>query len=436
MTTLDRKCLINARFGRLLSACMSLIALAGCGLLPVVTTGGATAPAAASGTPAPTLPPPQIVEVTLTPIPAPATTALPIPTQPTPLPDAVSPDIPPLRGSFDVYLSAPDDRGDQLLRWVSTVTGEKVTEITIRTDDGQAVRAGQFVYFLQPGTRIPQRANTAGAVQPVTFASPPPGTAYYQFLPSATGQFAAWIAVDAAGSYTISVAGTDGSNARPVSSAALQAGERITLLRVSNDGRRIFYDRRPAGLTHQTLFSGRYDLYVVDTDSRLVTQLPGEPACGEALLCDAHISADGAYLVRTLPADRFQQPVVVTNLVSSVVLAYFEPIPAPSGFITEVGYPYFTPGGELIYLDAYGPTGLETYRLQWANIVTGEQRMIAELGRDRHRPLGWAANGGRLLTTREPGLYDTWQINVEDGSMRQIAAMLFLGHIDEPPPAP
>jgi len=346
-------------------------------------------------------------------------------------------DAPPRTGSFDVYLGAPDESGRQLLRWVDSRTGEKVTEIAIRTDDGLATRAGQYVYFYAPGTREPQRANTAGVVQPVSFAAPTPGVTYYEFLPSATGDFIAWLSVGVDRVFTIRLASADGSNARQVGGDTLLAGETVHLIRVANDGRRVFFDRRPSQITYQTIFNPRYDLYVLDGITGQVARLPGEPACGEARLCDAHISSDGSVLVRTLPPSAaYQQPVVVTNLISGYPLARFAPEGIPAGAAFEIGYPFLTPGGELIFVESYGPPQLERFVLVWGNIVTGEQRVVAELGYDRHRPLGWAADGVTLLTTREPDYYDTWQINIESGAMRQIAAMMFLGHIEQPPSVP
>ena len=186
----------------------------------------------------------------------------------------------------------------------------------------------------------------------------------------------------------------------------------------------------------ETRFSTRYDIYLIDILTNQTIHLPGEPACGESFVCDAHISSDGAFLIRMLPASLYQQPVVVTNLGTSVVLARFTPPATPAGYTLEIGYPFLTPGGELVYMQAYGPPQLESYRLVWANIVTGDQHVIVDLGHEKHRPLGWAADGINLLTTREPLQYDTWQINTETGSFRQIAGMMFLGHVQEPPTSP
>jgi hypothetical protein len=344
--------------------------------------------------------------------------------------------VAPIKGSFDIYLGAPDSSRNQLLRWVDTVSGQKITEITIRADDQTIVRAGQYVYFYQPGTRAPRRVNTAGSIEPVPFADPPSGTEFYQFLPSATGNYVAWLIVATNNTFSIHIAGANGTDARQVGGATLLAGETVKLLRVSNDGGRIFFDRRPAGITYETRFAARSDIYLLDTLTGQTSHLPGEPACGESLLCDASVSSDGAFLIRTLPASLYQQPVVVTNLLTSVVLARFTPPEAPSGFSLEVGYPFLTPGGELVYAQAFGPPQLESYRLIWANIVTGDQHVIVDLGHEKHRPLGWAADGVTLLTTREPLQFDTWQINTQSGSLRQIAGMLFLGHVEEPPPSP
>jgi len=365
--------------------------------------------------------PPTAIPETLAPTEPPAATLTQVPA-----------DTPPKQGSFDVYLGAPDPQGNQLLRWVDSRSGEKITEISIRADDQSAVRAGQYVYFYAAGTRDPQRVNTAGAIQPLTFAAPTPGAKSYQFLPSATGNYIAWVTVLPDSQYRIHLSGADGIYADQIGGDTLLPGETIKLLRVSNDGQRVFYERRPASVTHQPLLGGKYDIYLLDTRSNQVLHLPGEPACGEALICDAHVSADGAFLIRTLPIGSAPEPVIVTNLVTSVVAARFAPPQTPSGFTLEVGFPFLTPGGELIYEQAYGPPQLENYRFIWANIVTGEQRVVVELGHDKHRPLGWAADGINLLTTREPN-YDTWQINVETGAIRQIAGMLFLGHIQEPP---
>ena len=343
----------------------------------------------------------------------------------------VAPDTPPLRGSFDVYLGAPTEGGTQSLQWLSTSSGVPITEIQIRTDDGTAMRAGQYIYFLAPGSRQPRRANTAGAIQDVAFAAPPLGTSYYEFLPSATGDYLAWLIVAPDRTFTIHVADETGSDVRQVAGDTLLAGEQVHLVRVTNDGLQIFYDRRPEAITHDPLFNQRYDIYMVSVVNNGVIRLPGEPGCGETLVCDAHISPDGAYFVRLLPS-QFTEPVIVTNLVSSVQIARFPAAEAPPGTTLQVGYPLLTPGGELIYIEALGPPDLATYRLVWADLVSGDQRIVVDLGHERHRPLGWASDGISLLTTRDPDLYDTWQINTETGAIRQIASLMFLGHIVEP----
>ncbi len=352
-------------------------------------------------------------------------------------PDAAQMPIPgdtkPLAGSFDVYLGAPGPDGGQLLRWVDSKTGQKATEILIRAEGTEAVRAGQYVYFHAPNNRHPRRVNTAGAVEGLPFANPASSASLYQLLPSPTGYFLAWLAVSADGlSYTIGASSWDGQGAREVVQGTLEPGMTARLIRVSNDGQKIFFDLVPGELTDQALFNGWYDLHMLDVSRGWVIQLPGEPACGDMRICDAHVSLDGAFLVRTLPPDSAGSPVVVMNLVSGVVVARFGPQDIPRGAAFELGYPFFTPGGELIFLEAYGPPGLENYLLVWANLVTGEQRLVADLGSEQYRPLGWADDGITLFATREPDAYDTWQINVETGKKRQIAGMLFLGHIEQP----
>jgi hypothetical protein len=431
---------------RLLAAVLAMCAVIGCAL-PFTEAASPTPSSEPTGTLLPTLAP---IQPTESPSATPTGAAAPLEgAEPTTAPtgEAAAPtpqastgpagtEVPPTKGSFDVYLGPPNDQGFQLLRWVSTNTGEKVTEISIRTDDEKAVRAGRYIYFYASGTRAPQRVNTSGIVQPVTFANPPAGAQYYQFLPSATGDYLAWVVVQSDSVYRIYLSDADGTDVRQVGGDTLVSGETIRLLRVTNDGSRIFYERRPPGIAHEPLIPGKYEIHVLTVASSVVSTLPDEPACGETLVCDAHISPDGAIIIRTLPPSRFAQPVVVTNVMTSSVLARFAPLETPGGFTVDIGYPFLTPGGEMVYLQAYGPANLEQYRLVWANIVTGEQRVVAELGYDQHRPLGWAADGITLLTTREPAMFDTWQINVETGEMRQIAGMLFLGHIEEPPLTP
>lgn len=446
------RCMVRTRWPGLCLGAATFILMVGCQVLPVgmgnntqgseetltLTVTTETSVVAPAETPSQSAPVPY-ADRTQPPTanPTATTEATPTPTTPpaseTP---AIPPDSPPKLGSFDVYLGAPNDSGLQALLWVNTSTGETATEIQIRADDQDIVRAGQYIYFYAPGTREPRRANTAGAIQTLTFAAPPFNAVSYQLMPSATGNFLAWLSVDSGNVFTISFAASDGTNVHQVGGDTLLPGETVRLLRVTNDGRRIFYERRPASVTHQTLFNARYDLYMLDVSSGQVLHLPGEPACGEAFVCDAHVSADGAYLVRTLPPRANTQLIIVTNLVSSANVARLSPIGIPPGAAYEIGYPFLTPGGELIYEVAYGALGLERYLWVWANLVTGEQRVLAELGTERHRPLGWASDGLTLLTTREPDVYDTWQINTETGAMRQIAGMLFLGHIVEPPPAP
>ncbi len=339
----------------------------------------------------------------------------------------------PLLGSFDVYLGAPDSNGRQVLVWLDINTSQPVTQIAVQTADGTAIRAGQFVYFHAYGTRRPQRVNSAGAIEPLSFANPPEGSSFYQLLPSANGDWLAWASVSREGdSLTVHASAWDGHDAHRVAVIPVEPGTTVRLIRLTNDGQKVFYALQPPQLADQTLFNARFDLYVLDTHSGVIAHLPGEPACGENLVCDAHISPDGAYLVRTLPPSSVAAPVVVTNLVSGAVIARFEPLDVPPSVTYELGYPFFTPGGELVYTEAIGPPDLAEYRLVWANVMTGEQRLIVNLGNDRHRPLGWTGGGFVLLTTREPGYYDTWQIDIRDGSIRRIAALLFLGHVEVP----
>lgn len=377
-----------------------------------------------TSTPRPT----ATASATLTPTPTATSMPTPVPTEALALTPTA---VPPLRGSFDVYLSAPDEDGQQTLVWIDILTGAVAARTTIRTDDGYAIRAGQYVYFHAYGTRYPQRANTAGAVEPVRFAYPPAGSEHYQLLPSANGQWLAWASTGRGGTYyEISLAAQDGSGARVVLRGESAPGTALTLIRVTNDGRQVFLSMQPADVADTTLFNARYDLHVVDTLTGTDTRLPGEPACGVTLVCDGHISPDGAYLARTLPPTDTAEPAIVTNLVSGQVIGRFAPLQVPPGSAYEVGYPYFTPSGDLIYTEAIGTPGLENYLLVHANLVTGEQRVIADLGQRRHRPLGWTGEGFVLLTTREPGAYDTWQIDIRSGMVRQIASLLYLGHIE------
>lgn len=366
----------------------------------------------------------------------PTATIIEVTSAPTPTVATESPRIPPRFGAFDVYLGAPDEDDNQLVQWIDENSGVAITEVEITALDQQAVRAGQFVYFVAAATNRLTRINTGGYVQTLTFASPPADAAFYDYALSATGNYLAWVIVKQSGEYTISISDIEGAQVRTLASGTVAAGDQMRLVRVTNDGLKVFYDHLPATITRRSLFRGLYSLSMIDVASSQSILLPTEPACGEIFVCDAHISPDGAFLIRTLPPTRYRQPIVVTNLVTSVILRQFAPPEADTIFPVDVGYPFFTPGGEMVYVEAYGPTGLESYRLIWANILTGEQRIVAELGAAPHRPLGWVANGTKLLTTREEGWYDTWQIDLATGDMQQIAGLMFLGHIQEPPPQP
>lgn len=394
------------------------------GFPPVIET-----PTEAPATP--TLPPsPTVVEISNTEVVTDTVTLTPAVTEvtATPLPSG----LPPLPGSFDVYLGAPAGDGTQFLRWMSTSTTQKVSEIAIKTRDGRAIRAGEYVYWVDADNQ-PMRANTAGSVEVLEFARPAGGAAKYQLLPSATGGFLAWLSVALDGvAYSIYVASSDGNSVSQAATGQLDPGTDIELIRLTNDGGRLFYDIRPAQPALSTLFNPRHDLYAIILNTGEVTRLVGEPACGENAVCDGYISPDGSYLARTLPPDVAAASMVVTNLDTKHAVARFEALGVPTGAAYQIGYPFFSPGGQLVYMVAYGAPGLESYHLVLANLVTGEQTLVAEFGPDRHRPLGWTADGGWLLTTREPGLYDTWQINIETGEMRRIAGLMFLGHIEVP----
>jgi hypothetical protein len=384
--------------------------------------GATTAPAATStplpptATPMPTQPPTQ----------PPSPTPEPEPTlSPTAQPEAAAATAIP--GSFDVYVSAPAETGGvQLLRWDSVETDNTITTITVEAAEGSIIRAGDFVYWLGAETNQPTRANTAGATQTLDFAAPPAGVTQYDFLPSALGEYLAWLSVSE-GVYRVHLARADGSDSRIIAEGEAAEGIRFELVRVTDDGSQVFFDQRPDNVV-DSLFGGYYDLYVANATSGEVAQLPGEPACGQFIACGGHISRDGAFLVRTLPSGLSVNPVIVTNLVSGQAIARLPAETVPQGAQFTLGDPIFSPGGELVYMAGYGPPDLEQYQIVFADLVSEEQRVVANLGAERHRPLGWTGGGLLLLTTRQ-GLYDTWQFDIVDGSSRQIASLLFVGTV-------
>jgi hypothetical protein len=185
-------------------------------------------------------------------------------------------------------------------------------------------------------------------------------------------------------------------------------------------------------VTHQTLFNSRYDLYMLEVATSRVVHLPGEPACGEALVCDAHISGDGAYLVRTLPSSTSDRPVVVINLTTGGIVAQFEPVAIPAGAAFEIGYPFLTPGGELIYEQAYGPLGLEQYQLVWANLVTGEQRILADLGSRASPAFGMGCGWNYTLDHPRARSFRYLADKYRDGSHPTDCRDAIPGHVQEP----
>lgn len=426
---MSRRRAVRAAHSALLLAALAALLLTGCTPPDVPLVNAQAEQVTETQTPSTT--PSSTPTVTASPVPT--STALPA----TPEATASPTPIPELPGSFDAYLSAPDGAGEQLLRFFSNESGQLVTEVSIRPDDGRAVKAGQYVYFHARGSRAPQRVTSAGYVQPVLFAEPLNGATDYQLLPSANGAWLAWVSVGAdRSSYILELARADGSERRMVATGDMERGAELDLIRVTNDGQAVFFSLRPPNVPDDTPFHARHDIYQLNVGNGTLRRLPGEPACGEDRACDAHISPDGAYLARTLPPISAPAPVVVTNLFTDTVIGRFAPgdvTPLPA---YTVGYPMFTPGGELIYTAGTGGPELTTYFLVWANIVTGQQRIIAELGGTRHRPLGWTGEGFVLLTTREPDFYDTWQIDLRDGTIRQIASMLYLGTVEVPASAP
>ncbi len=386
--------------------------------------------------PAPT-PSPTYVKPTALPA-----TELPSPTEPptdTPTPEPTSTETPtpqptatllgPVYGTFDVYFSAPaDDEGRQLIRWLDVGSGAVVGEVLDFISEGTVHRGGEAVYYVN-GDDIPIRMNSRGETERLTFAAPPVAYEYYEFLPAANGHWLAWVTGSLSeGSFIISISSRDGLDAHILYHGQSVPGARVHLLRVTNDGKSIFYDLIGPDVREPGVFGGASEVHQLSTESALDTLLPGEPAC-ENRFCPAHISPDGAYFARGLPVFDVSQPLVITNLVSGNVLTRFAIPRELLGRVLTVGYPVFTPGGELVYEVELGPLGGESYMLVFANIVTGEQRVLADLRTTPHVPLGWSADATSLLTARR-GLFDTWQTPL-DGSRApvQIAGMRFLATI-------
>lgn len=341
--------------------------------------------------------------------------------------------LPPIPGSFDVYIGAPDEEGSQTLRWIDVFSDVTFSTASIKPAPGSVIRAGRYIYYQEAGTLQPFRINTAGSIEPLSFATPIPGGAESQLLPSATGEFLAWVGVAPDGTrYTISLARQDGTDITVLQEGPLEPGSSIRLIRVTNDGQRIFFDIRPPDVRYPTLFDGFYEVRLIDTFNRREIGIPGEPACGELLACPAHVSPDGTYFARTLPQGQSNLPIVVTNLVTSTIVGQFPIIDTVApGARFEAGSPIFTPGGELIYIVGVGAPGLERYQLVLVDLIASEQRLLYDFGTNSHRPLGWAGEGFQLLTTRATE-YTTWQTDIRTGDTRSIAGLLFLGTIQQP----
>jgi len=342
--------------------------------------------------------------------------------------------VPVFEGAYEVYLSEPNDSGEQTLHWQNVLSRVVVTDVNLNPLHDAAFRSGRYIYYIEERTFRPIRINTAGYSEPVSFALPPADAAGYQLIASSNGDYLAWLIVGADGSsYFVYTAFVDGSGERIVQQGKLEPETSIELLRISNDGRYVFIDKRPDSAVPEADFPGAYDIWVIDTRVNTEEQVSGEPACGENIMCGAYISPDGALLARTLPADSFAAPIVVTNIFSSTVIGRFVPENAPLTGVWQVGLPIFTPGGELVYMMSYGPTGTENYAIHFVNLVTEEQRKIAELGVIQQIPVGWATDGFNLLTTGRDDVYETRQIDIRDGRFRYVSPNRYLGIVNEPP---
>lgn len=370
----------------------------------------------------PTEVPTETVEPTLTASPAPTLTET---AQPSPSPVMIEP----LLGTFDVYVGASaGEAGEQLIRWVDVGTGRTVTERSVLIKPESVNRAGERITYVTPAD-IPVRMNSAGDQEQLLYAAPVGPHDYYEFLPSANGRFYAWVwGVIADGSYAIGFAYQDGSIAGVIHSGQAEPGSQVNLLRTTNDGLSVFYDLIGPDVRPAAALGGVYEIHQLSVASGAESALAGEPACANRF-CPAHISPDGAYLARGYAVFETSQPLIVYNLVSGNVLTRFAIPRELQGRVLSIGYPVFTPGGELVYVVELGPLGGETYELVFANIVTGEQKVIARFLSTLYTPLGWTANARAILMTRADA-YEAWQIPL-DGSAApaQIAGMRFIATI-------
>jgi hypothetical protein len=218
----------------------------------------------------------------------------------------------------------------------------------------------------------------------------------------------------------------DGQNLRVLPGRPLlpvQATHRLSMLGVSNDGQRVFFDSEfPVTLPEEQLFKGyqRINAYVEQVQGYF--DLPGEPNC----ICPALITRDGQTFMRLKPAPNGEGfDLSIWNLENNRERL----IPGTDMGFGQVGNLIVNQDGTLVAYMVGDNTGFDTlYGIVLVDFSTNSHRLLTETSTARLRPVSFIDSNAAIVVV-DTETQTTYKLRLETGELLPVANKLWLGTI-------
>jgi hypothetical protein len=375
------------------------------------------------------------IEVVATPVTLPEPISTPGETAASPDPTATSVIESPATPAIEIASDHADVYAERTLNgltlhYADTETDKELAAVPIPST--RVMMAGEALFF-EGDDGTPVRASVNGQHIRYEVAAPREEGDFYEFLISADGSTIVWLEArfgQESNPTTIWAAWEFRDAILPIYQEDVPTGITLRLASISEDGVILYFDRREKAVSGYSAFPSQTDLWTLGVNSGQTTHLPGEPGCGGPYFCDGRISDDGRYLLRTMhPASGEEEPIVVYDIARGQVVESFAAQPVNEDAAYEIGYPTLAPGARyLVYTLAEGPAGEEVFSYFRANLISGEQQLLAESGTTLLQPVRWL-DGETLILSAKPAAYDEWHLNLANGELRRVSDRLYLGQV-------
>ncbi|MCL4251739.1 MAG: hypothetical protein KJ065_26540 [Anaerolineae bacterium] len=334
------------------------------------------------------------------------------------------PDVPETLHPRQVFLQRDPDTGVSRLLFLDLLTGD-AWPVNVAGERFTVTPNG--VMFYAPGDDRVKLVMPDGRISDHPFIQPGPNTRRIDWVLDSDSQQIAWTHTEGVpGTMTTvtQVANLDGSNVDEVLIDGPRDGIRAMPVAFSHDRQSLYMDFQPDSVGDYTTFRQYAGLFSVDLESGETQLLPGEPGC----FCGAGLGS-GWFLRLALTPDALSFDLDAHELDQGI-----------NATVPSLRLADFTQGGDILIsadgtraiyalaqIRGFGTPG----QIVQAVLVLVDLQALTQrvLGRDVDfllHPVAWTEDNSAVILT-SPSRPGTWKIDVDGGSLAQIASVTYLG---------